>query len=126
MANSIPRFAQRYFWDVDAKKLDADKHATYVIERLLEWGNPQAARWLVQRYSRRKIISVLKKTRALSRMSANFWAVYFGLPKNEIRHFVELCYERPKGTWPYWANVTTVSELHNEMVEGWRRGEVWQ
>ena len=81
----IPQFAQRYFWDVDARKLDADKYSTYVIERLLELGNPRTARWLLRRYSRRKIISVLKKTRALSRMSANFWAVYFGLPRSEIR-----------------------------------------
>ena len=80
----IPQFAQRYFWDVDARKLDADKYATYVIERLLEWGNPQSARWLLQHYSRRKIVGVLKKTHSLSRMSANFWAVYFGLPRNEI------------------------------------------
>jgi hypothetical protein len=97
----IPQFAQRYFWDVDAKKLDADKHSTYVIERLLEWGNPQAARWLLRRYSRRKIIGVLKRTRALSRMSANFGAVYFGLPRNEIRWFSKLPHWRPTGTWLY-------------------------
>lgn len=81
----IPQFARRYFWDVDARKLDANKYSTYVIERLLELGNTQTARWLLHRYSRREIIGVLKKTRALSRMSANFWAVYFGLPRSEIR-----------------------------------------
>jgi hypothetical protein len=101
MANSIPQFARRYFWDADAKKLDADKHATYIIERLLEWGNPQTARWLLSRYSRRKIISVLEKTRALSRMSANFWMVYFGLPRNKIRWFSKLALWRPTGMWPY-------------------------
>ena len=101
MANSIPQFARRYFWDADAKKLDADKHATYIIERLLEWGNPQTARWLLSRYSRRKIISVLEKTHALSRMSANFWVVYFGLPKSEVRWFSKLTLWRPTGMWPY-------------------------
>jgi hypothetical protein len=97
----IPQFAHRYFWDVDARKLDADKYATYVIERLLEWGNPQSARWLLQRYSRRKIIGVLKRTHSLSRMSANFWAVYFGVPRNEITWFTKLPHWRPKGSWPY-------------------------
>ncbi len=101
MANSIPQFAQRYFWDIDAKKLDTGKHATYVIERLLEWGNPQAARWLLQRYSRRKIVSVLKKTRALSRMSANFWAVYLGLPRREIRCLSKRYQKQRNGVWNY-------------------------
>ncbi len=100
-AHSIPQFVQRYFWDVDAKKLDTAKHATYVIERLLEWGNPQAARWLLQRYSRRQIVSVLKKTRALSRMSANFWAVYFGVPKNEVRCLSKRYQSQRSGVWRY-------------------------
>jgi len=101
LPNSIPQFAQRYFWDVDAKKLDAARHSTYVIERLLEWGNPQAARWVLQKYSRRKIVSVLKKTRALSRMSANFWAMYFGLPKNEVRCLSKRYQKQRSGVWHY-------------------------
>lgn len=97
----LPPFVQRYFWDVDARKLDADKYSTYIIERLLELGNPQSARWLLQRYSRRKIISVLKKTRALSRMSANFWALYFGLPKREIRCLSKHYQKQHSGVWNY-------------------------
>jgi len=97
----IPTFAQKYFWDVDAQKLDADKYATYIIERLLEWGNLPAARWLLQRYSRRKIIGVLKKTRALSRMSANFWAVYFSVPRNEIRCLSKRYPKQPNAGWNF-------------------------
>jgi len=97
----IPQFARRYFWDTDAKKLDTDKHAIYVIERLLEWANPQTARWLLQHYSRGKIIGVLKKTRALSQMSASFWAVYFGLPRNEIRCLSKHYQNQRDSVWPF-------------------------
>ena len=97
----IPQFARRYFWDTDPAKLDAHRHATCVIERLLEWGNPQTARWLLQNYSRPQIVGVLKKTRALSRMSANFWAVYFGLSRDEVRCLSKLAHWRPTGAWPY-------------------------
>jgi len=100
-ANSIPQFARRYFWDVDARKLNADKHATYVIERLLEWGDPQAARWLLQRYARQEVVSVLKKTRTLSRMSANFWAIYFGLPQSEVRCLSKRYPKQRNGAWRY-------------------------
>lgn len=99
--NRLPSFARRYFWDVDAKKLDTAKHSTYVIERLLEWSNPQTARWLLQRYSRRKIIGVLKKNRALSGMSANFWAVYFGVPRSEVRCLSKRCQRQHSGAWRY-------------------------
>lgn len=97
----IPPFAQKYFWDVDAQKLDADKYSTYIIERLLELGNPQSARWLLQRYSRRKIVRVLKKTCALSRMSANFWAIYFGLPRREIRCLSKRYQKQHNAVWNF-------------------------
>jgi len=97
----IPLFAQRYFWDVNARTLDADRYATYIIERLLEWGDLASVRWLLQRYSRRKIIGVLKKTRALSRMSANFWAVYFGVPRNEIRCLSKRYPKQPNAVWNF-------------------------
>jgi hypothetical protein len=95
----LPRFAQRYFWDIDARQLDVDKHSTYVIERLLEWGDPPTARWLLKNYSRRKIVGVLKKTRALSRMSANFWAVYFDLSRGEIKCLSKRYQNQLGGVW---------------------------
>ena len=97
----LPAFARRYFWDVDARKLDADKYAAYVIERLLELGDPQAARWMLQEYSRRKIIGVLKKTRSLSKMSANFWALYFGVPRSEIQCLSKRYLKQRSAVWPY-------------------------
>ena len=99
--NRLPKFTQKYFWDIDATKLDTEKHATYVIERLLELGNPQSACWLLEHYSRRKIIGVLKKTRSLSRMSANFWAVYFSVPRSEILCLSKRYQKQLSGAWQY-------------------------
>ena len=96
----LPKFARRYFWDVDARKLDADKYAAYVIERLLELGDPQAARWLLQKYSRRKIVAVLKRTRSLSKPSANFWALYFRVPRNEILCLSKRYQKQLSAAWP--------------------------
>ncbi len=97
----LPKFVRRYFWDVDADKLNADKYSRYVIERLLEWGNPKATRWLLKRYSTRRIVSVLKQTRALSRQSANFWAVYFGVQRNEIQCLSKRYQKQPARAWHY-------------------------
>ena len=97
----LPSFARRYFWDVDARKLDADKYAGYVIERLLELGDLQAVRWLLQKYSRRRIVAVLKKTRSLSKPSANFWALYFRVPRNEIRCLSKHYQKQLSAVWQY-------------------------
>jgi uncharacterized protein DUF6922 len=97
----LPQFARRYFWDVDINQINVEKYSTYVIERLLEWGNPKAARWLLKRYSTRRIVSVLKQTRALSRQSANFWAVYFGVQRNEIQCLSKRYQKQSARAWPY-------------------------
>lgn len=32
-------FRQALFWDVDPKTIDPEKHAVYIIERVLDFGN---------------------------------------------------------------------------------------
>lgn len=97
----LPKFARRYFWDVDADKLDAVKYSTYIIERLLEMGDVPAVRWVLQKYSRRKIVTVLKHSRSLSKPSANFWALYFGLPKSKIRCLSTRYQKQRSAVWHY-------------------------
>jgi len=40
------------FWDVDPKTIDPEKHAKYIIERVMDFGNDQEARWIYKRYPR--------------------------------------------------------------------------
>ncbi len=59
------RFRRSLFWDVDPKTIDEKRHATYIIERILDFGNDDEVRWMWQTYSRRKIRSVAEKSRVL-------------------------------------------------------------
>ncbi len=74
----------RFFWDVSSGSLDTTQHASYIIERLLEYGDIPAITWLNKQYSKQKIIKVLKNTRSLSPRSANFWSLYFNLEPDEV------------------------------------------
>jgi len=69
----IPRELERFFWDVDPAALDLGRHKTYIVERLLEFGDEPAIRWLFQTYSQEEIFSVLRASRSLSPKSRNFW-----------------------------------------------------
>lgn len=96
-----PSFLKKYFWEIDFEKLDAEEKGRYVIARLLERGDEEALRWMFQTYPKSIVKDVLKKTRALSPKSANYWALVLGIPQMEV-----LCLQKPfleirKTFWPY-------------------------
>lgn len=53
------------FWDVDPKNIDTKKHARYIIERILEFGNDREARWLYAYYSHVLIRDTMKRSRGV-------------------------------------------------------------
>jgi len=63
----------RFFWDVDPDSLDLGRHKAYIIERILEFGDERAIRWLFASYPRDEIVTVLSASRSLSPKSRNFW-----------------------------------------------------
>jgi hypothetical protein len=73
----MPRRAS-LFWDTDPKKLDEKKHARYIMERVLDFGNKGEVQWLVNRYSARQIKAVLSKPRTtLHKKSQALWSTVF-------------------------------------------------
>lgn len=53
------------FWDVDPKTVDPQKHARYIIERILEFGKDDEVRWMTHYYSPKIIKEVLKRSRGV-------------------------------------------------------------
>lgn len=67
------RFRQSLFWDVDTKTINPKRHARYIIERILDFGNDDEVRWMWRTYSRSLIADVVKKSRVLQPQSRNLW-----------------------------------------------------
>ena len=67
------KFRQTLFWDVNPKNIDPQKNAQYIIERIADFGNDNDVRWMVHYYNRKKIRSVISKSRCISPMTRNFW-----------------------------------------------------
>lgn len=78
-----PRFLKQYFWDIDFEKFNPKKHPRYTIERLLEYGNEDAVRWMFKNFDKKAIKEALMKSRQLTKRSANFWAIFFGIKDKE-------------------------------------------
>ena len=72
---SMDQIIKPLFWDAEEKDIDFDAHASYVIERVLEHGDPAQVRWLFGRYSSGAIKSVAETSRSLSLRSRNYWRI---------------------------------------------------
>lgn len=77
-STKLPRAIQRQslFWDTDPGKLDTKKHATYIIERILDFGNDREVRWVLRQYPKRKMRSVMSRPRSvLQPKSKALWSL---------------------------------------------------
>ena len=80
----IPQPLRPLFWDIQPETFDPAAHPAYTIGRILEFGDRDAVRWLKETFTDDAIINVIRTDRRLSRRSANFWALVFGLPTEHV------------------------------------------
>jgi hypothetical protein len=82
--NLIPQELRPSFWDTNLEQLDPVSYPAYTIGRVLEYGDEKAIRWLRDTFSESQVVEVLRTERRLSRKSANFWAIVYHIPSEEI------------------------------------------
>jgi len=80
----LPDFLVPLFWDVDPASL-LPGHESFVIERILNYGDIPAIRWMWQRFSDDAVTSVVRTSRRLTRKAATFWALVYDVPLGEVR-----------------------------------------
>ncbi|GEM_PF-5618344 len=70
----IPKEWRQYFWEVEPKDIELEKHAWYIMGRVLEWGNLDAVRKLRRYYGDARLKEFLLSTnsRVLSNYSKDF------------------------------------------------------
>ena len=73
----MPR-RQTLFWDVDPKTIHPQKHARYIIERILDFGNDKEVRWMAHHYPPERIKRVLNEPRSpIHDKSKALWSLIF-------------------------------------------------
>ena len=66
-------FRESLFWDVDPKDIDEEKHAVYIIERIMEFGNDAEVKWMWERYPHELLQSVAGRSRVLRGRTRSLW-----------------------------------------------------
>ena len=61
------------FWDVDPKTVNYKKHAVYIIERILDFGNDREVKWMWHAYPRNLISEIVNKSRVLRPRTKTLW-----------------------------------------------------
>ncbi|HEY3304859.1 MAG TPA: hypothetical protein VGL70_15150 [Candidatus Binatia bacterium] len=80
----LPPRLYRFFWDVYPRQIDLNQQSEYVIARLLEHGDLGAIQWVLKSYSKEHIANVVKRSRQLSRKTANFWRLRLAIPRATV------------------------------------------
>jgi hypothetical protein len=67
------KLRQELFWDVDPKTINPQKHAQYIIERILDFGQDKEVRWLWYFYPKQTISSTVKNSRVIFPQTKILW-----------------------------------------------------
>jgi len=95
----VPTEFHHLFWDCRPDRLDPEAHASFILERILEYGSLASVRWALEVYGAARIKEFLigRGLRTLSRKTLAFWTLILGLD-------AERCFERSSlaRSRPFW------------------------
>ena len=80
----IPQHLHSLFWDVNLDNFNPVAYPNYTIARVLELGDENAVKWMKEIFSEADIRRVIATERRLTRKSANFWALVYGIAPNDV------------------------------------------
>lgn len=72
---TIPSHLKPFFWDTDLAQINPIRNRRYIIERILEFGDERAVRWLFSCFSDAEIKKVLDSSPRISAKSKEFWRI---------------------------------------------------
>ncbi len=75
---------KKIFWDINPEKLDWQKNAQFIIERVLTRGFTNDVRLIFKIYSRKQLTKAVVKSKTLDKKTANFMSNYLNIPLKKI------------------------------------------
>jgi len=80
--SKLPQELKIYFWDMEFDELSVEKHSRIITERILNFGNMNAVRWLFSWADREFIKSIIYKSRNINAKSRNYWKLMLSQDQN--------------------------------------------
>ena len=86
-----------YFWDIDINTLDEIKSKRLIIERIINLGNLDEIRLLVNRYGKKEVIKTMCELNYIDPKTLNFLSLVFNIPKSDFK-----CFTKKQSTVQHW------------------------
>jgi len=74
---TIPEYVKKLFWDVKKEDVDIEKHSTFIIKRVLDYGDVSSVKWLLKIYPDYLIKKVIHNKKGLHPKTINFWEKHY-------------------------------------------------
>lgn len=94
---SMQDFSSHLFWDTDLSKFDLDKHKSFLIQRVIEYGTLNDWKLIKEFYGLETIKKLSLEFRTLDVVSLSFLSTLFKIDKTEFR-----CYRHKQSVPNCW------------------------
>jgi hypothetical protein len=92
-----PILSKQAFWDVDMNKIDYQKNAAHVVEKVIERGKAEDFDNLLKFYGFDQVGKLALKASWLSDISINFCCILFNVKPTDFK-----CYEKKQLNRAHW------------------------
>lgn len=86
----MPQLSDHLFWDVDRESIDPERHAPWLVKRVLEYGRWRDWQVLVACFGKPRLAEIATSLRSLDPKALAFCEAWFQLPHSSFRCSVSM------------------------------------
>lgn len=90
-------FSHNLFWDIELSELDLEKHAKFIVGRVLDYGTMNDWRFIRNYYGMERIKEIALNIRSMFPESLSFISTITHIPQNQFR-----CYKQLQSKNRHW------------------------
>lgn len=90
-------FSHNLFWDIDVAELDMQKHASFIVARVLDYGTMKDWLFIKSYYGLERLREIAINIKSMERESLSFIATITKTPQNQFR-----CYKLLQSKRTHW------------------------
>ncbi|GAB6391467.1 MAG: hypothetical protein MdMp014T_0840 [Treponematales bacterium] len=92
-------FSKNLFWDIDLETLDMEKHAAYIVERVLDDGRMEDWLFIRHYYGLERLKKVAQTIRSMSSKALSFISAVTDTPEDQFRCYTQIHSKSTHWSW---------------------------
>lgn len=93
----MKNFSNNLFWDINPNDVDMEEHASFIVQRVLEYGTTEDWNYILSYYGLTRILSLALQFRSLDPKALAFLSVISKTPRENFR-----CYTTRRLNQQHW------------------------